>query len=260
MNDHNQITHTQSSGLSDIVQPSSLRRHLAILTLIAYIGQPLVATAEIIASQGAAVNNRPTVDATANGLPLVQITTPSAAGVSHNQYTTFNVDPAGAILNNAQNTALTQQAGYVTANPNLMNGAARIILNEVTSTNRSQLNGHTEVAGQQAEVIIANPNGITCNGCGFINTSRGILTTGTPVIGAGGSLDAFRVTRGDIQIGTAGLNGSNITQLDLITRSVQVNGDLWANDLNIITGSNQVDYTTLGVQIIQRPWHLPKAN
>lgn len=251
MNDHNQITHTYSTSLSDIVQPSPLRRHLAILTLIAYIGQPLVATAEIIASQGAAANNRPTVDATANGLPLVQIATPSAAGVSHNQYTTFNVDPAGVILNNAQNTALTQQAGYVTANPNLVNGAARVILNEVTSTNRSQLNGYTEVAGQQAEVIIANPNGISCNGCGFINTSRGILTTGTPVIGAGGSLDAFRVTSGDIQIGTAGLNATNLTQLDLITRSVQVNGELWANNLNVITGSNQVDYTTLGVQIIQ---------
>ncbi|MHB1117843.1 hemagglutinin repeat-containing protein [Sideroxydans sp.] len=125
-----------------------------------------------------------------------------------------------------------------------------MILNEVTSTNRSQLNGYTEVAGQRAEVIIANPNGITCNGCGFINTSRGVLTTGTPVMGAGGSLDAYRVTGGDIQIGASGLNGSNLDQLDLISRSLKVNGEIWANNLNAITGLNQVNHTDLGVQLI----------
>jgi len=240
-----------TASVHDIVQSSRLRRHIAILTMIAYIGQPIAATAEIIADQAAATNNRPIVDATASGLPLVQIATPGAAGVSHNQYTQFNVDPAGLILNNSQSTVLTRQAGYVSANPNLANSAARIILNEITSTSRSQLNGYTEVAGQQAEVIIANPNGITCNGCGFINTSRGVLTTGTPVMGASGSLDAFRVTGGDIQIGTAGLNASNIDQFDLVARSVKVNGELWANNLNVITGANLADYNTLGVQVIQ---------
>jgi filamentous hemagglutinin len=241
--------HTASAH--DIVHPSRLRRHIAVITLIAYIGQPIAATAEIIADQAAAANNRPVVDTTANGLPLVQIAAPGAAGVSHNQYTQFNVDPAGLILNNSQSTVITQQAGYVSANPNLVNSAARVILNEITSTHRSQLNGYTEVAGQQAEVIIANPNGITCNGCGFINTSRGVLTTGMPVMGASGSLDAFRVTGGDIQIGTGGMNGSNLDQLDLIARSVKVNGELWASNLNVITGANLADYNTLGVQVIQ---------
>ena len=70
--------------------------------------------------------------------------------------------------------------------------------NEVTSTNPSNLRGYTEVAGSKADVIIANPNGITCNGCGFINTSRGVLTTGTPVFGGDGSPNAFRVTGGNI--------------------------------------------------------------
>ncbi|MDO8311253.1 MAG: filamentous hemagglutinin N-terminal domain-containing protein, partial [Sideroxyarcus sp.] len=231
-------------------RPSFVRRAIAWITLVAYVGQPLVVTAQVIADQAALANSRPVVDATANGLPLVQITTPSAAGVSHNQYTQFNVDPAGLILNNSQTTVQTQQAGYITANPNLAN-SARVILNEITSTNRSQLNGYTEVAGQRAEVIIANPNGITCNGCGFINTSRGVLTTGTPVMGASGSLDAFRVTDGDIQIGANGLNATNLTQLDLITRSVQVNGELWATNLNVIAGANLINYNTLGVQFIQ---------
>ncbi len=236
----------QNQDANSLVRPSPFRRSVAWITLVAYIGQPMLATAEVIT----AANNRTTVDVTANGLPLVQIATPNAAGLSHNQYTQFNVGPAGAILNNSNATVQTQQAGLVSANPNLANGSARIILNEVTSSSRSQLNGYTEVAGQQAEVIIANPNGITCNGCGFINTSRGVLTTGTPVIGSGGSLDYFRVTGGDIQIGSAGMNASNLNQLDLIARSVQVNGQLWANNLNVITGTNQVDYNNLGVQII----------
>lgn len=250
MSTRKRANNEQSLDDNALVRPSPFRRAIAWITLIAYIGQPLVVTAEVIADQAAAANNRPLVDVTANGLPLVQIAPPSAAGVSHNQYTQFNVGPEGIILNNGQTTSLTQQAGYVGANPNLVNGSARIILNEVTSTSRSQLNGYTEVAGQQAEVIIANPNGITCNGCGFINASRGVLTTGAPVMGVGGSLDYFRVTGGDIQIGSGGLNGSNTSQLDLITRSVQVNGELWANNLNVITGANQVDYNTLGVQLI----------
>ena len=240
----------QTATDSNSYHLSFLRRAVVWLTLIAYISQPIIVTAQVIAAPNAAANKRPVIDVTANGVPLVQITTPSPAGVSHNQYNQFNVDPAGVILNNSPTVVQTQQGGYVMGNPNLLGGAARIILNEVTSTNPSQLNGYTEVAGQQAEVIIANPNGISCNGCGFINTSRGMLTTGTPVMGAGGSLDALRVTGGNIQIGAAGLNASNVSQLDLIARSVQVNGQLWAANLNVIAGVNLVSYNTLGVQII----------
>ncbi|KXS32931.1 MAG: hypothetical protein AWT59_0940 [Candidatus Gallionella acididurans] len=247
---HKQVNDEQYQyGITQLRQ-SPLCPSIAWLTLIAYIGQPLIVTAQVIANQAAAPNKRPLIDTTANGIPLVQIATPNAAGVSQNQYTQFNVDPAGLILNNSQSTVLTRQAGYVAGNQNLANSAASVILNEVTSTSRSQLNGYIEVAGQQAQVIVANPNGITCNGCGFINTSRGVLTTGTPVIGTSGSLDALRVTGGDIQIGTAGLNAGNIGQIDLIARSVQVNGQLWAGNLNVITGANLVNYNTLGVQII----------
>ena len=229
---------------------SRTRRITAWLTLIFYIGQPLAATADIIADQAAAAQNRPVIDTTANGIPLVQITAPNASGLSRNVYTQYNVDPGGVILNNSATTVLTQQAGYVPGNQNMAGGTARIILNEVNSTSASQLNGYTEVAGARAEVIIANPNGISCNGCGFINTSRGVLTTGTPVFGGSGSLDAFHVIGGEISIGSAGLNASNIDQLDLISRSVKVNGELWGNNLNLITGTNHVNYANLGVQVI----------
>jgi hypothetical protein len=118
------------------------------------------------------------------------------------------------------------------------------------STNRSQLNGFIEVAGQRADVIVANPNGILVGGLGFINTSRGMLTTGTPAFGGDGSLAAFRVTRGDINVSAGGINATGTDQLDLIARSVQLNDALWANQLNVVAGSNQVNYAIPGVQVI----------
>ena len=239
----------QLNAESTLFNPA-VRRSIAWLTLLVYIGYPLAATAQVVADSAASAQKRPVIDTTANGIPLVQIATPNASGLSHNQYTQYNVDPSGLILNNSAGNVLTQQAGYVPGNQNLANGSARIILNEVTGTSASQLNGYTEVAGQKAEVIIANPNGISCNGCGFINTSRGVLTTGTPVFGGSGSLDAFHVTGGEINIGASGLNASNTDQLDLIARSVKVNGELWGNNLNLITGANQVNYANLGVQVI----------
>ncbi|MDB5991967.1 MAG: filamentous hemagglutinin protein, partial [Herbaspirillum sp.] len=227
--------------------------HLGV-AIAALFGAVTVVQAQMVADPNAG-RQRPTIDQSANGRPVVQIVAPNAAGLSHNKYQQFNVGPNGAILNNAilnnaSGTVHTQQGGFIGGNPNLVRGReARIILNEVTGGGRSRLNGYTEVAGQRAQVIIANPNGITCSGCGFINTTRGVLTTGTPVFGGDGSLAAFRVTRGDIAVD--GLNGSNTGQLDLIARSVQVNGELWADKLNVISGANQVAYADLGVLLIE---------
>ncbi|HEY4146284.1 hemagglutinin repeat-containing protein [Pinirhizobacter sp.] len=192
----------------------------------------------------------PGVDHAPNGAPVVNIKAPSGAGVSHNTYEHFNVDRQGLILNNAGKVSLTQQAGYIAGNPNITGNGARVILNEVTSTSRSHLNGFTEVAGHKAEVVIANPNGITCNGCGFINTSRGTLTTGTPVFGATGNLDAFRVTRGDIRLEGEGLNATYTDRLDLIARQVTANAKVWATELNVVAGSNLVSRDSLATTVI----------
>ncbi|MFM0389617.1 hemagglutinin repeat-containing protein [Paraburkholderia dipogonis] len=222
-------------------------RHVAFAALCALGMQPLWADAQVVAAP--ASGSRPAVGVTANGLPMVQIATPNGAGVSNNAYTTYNVGQSGLILNNSASSVQTQLGGYVTGNPNLGAGSARVIVNQVVGGNASQLLGYTEVAGQKAEVVIANPAGIYCNGCGFINTSRGVLTTGTPVFGGTGSLDAFHVTGGQIQIGTAGLNGSNVDQVDLIARSVAINGKVWAGQsLNVVAGNNDVRYRDLSVQ------------
>ncbi|MGB7192392.1 MAG: hemagglutinin repeat-containing protein [Collimonas pratensis] len=240
-----------ASGSASSASGTPLMRlvHLGV-AIAALFGGVTFVQAQIVADPNAG-NRRPTVSTTATGIPLVNIVAPNSSGLSHNQYNQFSVGAGGAILNNAPTSVQTQQAGWVPGNANLTPGnSARIILNEVTGTGRSQLNGYVEVAGQRAEVIIANPNGVSVNGGGFINTSRAVLTTGTPVLNGDGSLSGFRVTGGDIQIGANGLNGNNLDQLDLISRSVAVNGQLWANQLNVITGANQVNYADLGVQVI----------
>ncbi len=198
--------------------------------------------AQVVAAPGSGAQ----VIQTQNGLQQVNIARPNGSGVSLNTYSQFNVPNQGTILNNATAITQTQQAGYVNGNPNLLpGGSARVIVNQVTSTSPSTLQGYLEVAGPRAEVVIANPNGILVNGGGFINTSRATLTTGAPVFGGSGSLDAYRVTGGQISIQGAGLNASNVDQVDLIARAVQANAAVYANQLNVIAGANQVDRNTL---------------
>ncbi|EOY5376116.1 hemagglutinin repeat-containing protein [Cronobacter dublinensis] len=199
----------------------------------------LPAQANIVADGNAPRKQQPTVISTANGLPQVNIQKPSAAGVSRNTYSRFDVDRRGAVLNNSHKNTRTQLGGMVTANPWLGKQEARVILNEVNSRNPSQLNGFIEVAGKRADVVIANPAGITCNGCGFINASRNTLTTGTPVM-QNGQLKSFDVNGGRINIEGKGLNDTQGNYTQLIAQSVAVNAQIHAQQLNVVAGRNQV--------------------
>ncbi|WP_187639847.1 hemagglutinin repeat-containing protein [Achromobacter insolitus] len=178
-----------------------------------------------------------------NGVPVINIAPPSAGGVSNNRYTQFNVGPSGAVLNNSGGPSLTQLAGQVGGNPMLGNQHARTILNQVTAPNPSQLLGTLEVAGNRANVIVANPAGITCNGCGFLNADRATLTTGKPRVGAEGGI-GFDIAAGKIHVDGAGLNGANLSQVDLLARTLQINADVWADRLNVSAGAARVDYAS----------------
>lgn len=195
--------------------------------------------ARISSDPNAPGRERPTVVTAPNGVPMVNITTPSAAGVSRNRYSQFDVGREGVILNNARGQVQTQLGGWVQGNPWLATGSARVILNEVNGP-ASRLNGYVEVAGQRAEVIIANPAGIQVNGGGFLNASRVTLTTGTPMFSGAGALEGYRVTGGAIQIDGDGLDSSRADYTDLITRSLKVNAGIWANQLQATLGSNVV--------------------
>ena len=178
-----------------------------------------------------------------NGVPVVNIAPPSAGGVSNNRFTQFNVGPSGVVLNNSGGASQTQLAGQVAGNLMLGNRHAGTILNQVTAPNPSQLLGPLEVAGNRANVIVANPAGITCNGCGFLNADRATLTTGRPRVGPDGGI-GFDVAAGRLGIEGQGLNGMNLSQLDLIARTLEINAQIWANRLNVTAGASRVDYGT----------------
>ena len=185
------------------------------------------------------------LDRAGNGVPIVNIATPNGSGLSHNQFHDYNVGAQGVILNNATDRMQqTQLGGIILGNPNLRGAAAQTILNEVNGGSPSQLRGYTEVAGQSARVIVSNPYGISCNGCGFINTPRVTLTTGKPVLD-NGRLDRFQVDQGSVSIDGVGLDASNVDSFEIITRSAQINAQIHAKNLNIITGRNDVNADTL---------------
>ncbi|WP_234005938.1 two-partner secretion domain-containing protein, partial [Cronobacter malonaticus] len=183
------------------------------------------------------------MDKAGNGVPVVNIARPNAAGISHNQFKDYNVGKEGVILNNATGQLnKTQLGGLIQNNPNLKAGQeARGIINEVTGGSRSQLNGYTEVVGKAANVMVANPYGITCNGCGFINTPNVTLTTGKPVLDAAGNLSALEVTRGTITVEGKGLDASQSDALSIISRATEVNAAIHARDLNVTAGANRVN-------------------
>jgi filamentous hemagglutinin len=213
---------------------------LGLWVAFGWIGMTSAASAgQVVGDPNAPGNQRPTVLGAPGAAPLVNIQTPSAAGVSRNTYNRFDVDQSGVVLNNSRTNTQTQLAGAVAGNPWLATGTAKIILNEVTGPNPSALNGYIEVAGDRAQVIIANPAGISCDGCGVINATRFTLTTGTPVLN-GGALDGYRVTGGAISVGGTGLDASRADYADIITRALVANAGIWAPQLQVTLGTNQV--------------------
>ena len=189
-----------------------------------------------------------------NNVPIINVVKPNDKGLSHNKFTDFNVDKAGLVFNNVANGSYNSVlAGQIAANNNLNGTPAKIILNEVTGGNISQLAGMMEIAGIKADLIIANPNGIVGNGFGFINTNRATLTTGTPIINKN-TLRGFNVTGGTVEINGAGssypineVTGQYqyqpVSKLDIYANAAKINAELWAQDeINVIAGKNQIDY------------------
>ncbi|QEN45279.1 adhesin [Pseudomonas protegens] len=217
------------------------KRSLAFVLANMMFWQPVVAMADGIVVNGSGT----TLGQAGNGVPIVNIATPNGSGLSHNKFSDYNVGQQGVILNNATGrTQETQLGGIILGNPNLGGRAANVILNEVNGGSPSQLKGYTEVAGQSVHVIVANPYGVSCNGCGFINTPKATLTTGKPVI-ENGQVQRYQVDQGSVAIEGAGLNASNIDQFEIITRSAKINAEIQARHLAVIAGANDVDAKTL---------------
>ncbi len=233
-----------------------------IYRLLSYLVSGLLATQPLLPAVAATLTptGNTTMDKAANGVPVVNIATPNEAGISHNQFKDYNVGKEGLILNNATGKLnQTQLGGLINGNARLKAGMeAKGIINEVTGGNRSQLQGYTEVAGKAANVMVANPYGITCNGCGFINTPQATLTTGRPVLDASGNLQALDVKKGSITIEGQGLDASSSDALSIISRATEVNAAIYARDLKVVAGANRVG-TDGSVQAQQGEGIAPKV-
>ena len=145
------------------------------------------------------------------------IATPNSSGLSDNQVVSFDVNSDGTILNNSASDGTAQLGGTaVTANSNITTGSeASLILFQVTGTTVSDLDGTIEVFGTKAGLIIANPNGITCGGCGFINADRVDLVTGTYNITTG----TYSISDNDFTIDNGGLLARNVGVLNIQTNN-----------------------------------------
>ena len=203
---------------------------------------PMALANPVVPAQGAL---GPKTEEARNGMTVVNINTPNDKGLSHNQYDAFNVDHKGLILNNANRPVNTELAGYIMGNPNLVGPTANTILNEVTGTGATSMNGALEVAGNKAHVIIANPNGISVNNGTFINASSATLTTGNPIIN-NGSITGYQVQQGSITVGEKGLNASKTARTDMLAEAVQLNGKVWAQDAQVVTGKNAISVDATG--------------
>jgi len=222
------------------------RKIVSWLTFGVFVAsQSIVLAAPIMPDNNAIITERPLVQETGNQIPLVNVTAPTNGGVSMNKYDQFNVEKQGAILNNSYVTSKTELAGYVQGNSNMVNGTAKVIVNQVTSDTPTSMNGYLEVAGQKASVVVANPNGITVNGGGFLNTEHAVLTTGRPELDGAGNLQNYRVEQGKVSIEGKGLDGKSADSVSILARTIDVNAGVWANKLNTRTGKNNIDAKNL---------------
>lgn len=223
-----QPAHTSSSDTNIETNSSTLRALTALALALVIAAMPLHTIGQIIGDPKAPADQRPTILSDPQGRPLIHIQTPSTAGLSRNTYSQFDVPAQGAILNNSA------------SNPWLANGVlARTILNEVNSSLPSTINGAVIVHGAPAQVVVANPNGITINGGSFINASRATLTTGIPQL-ENGVLSGFKVRGGVINVAGGSLNNSATPYTDLLSRAVILTGKVQAQNLAITTGLQTV--------------------
>ncbi|WP_308367231.1 MULTISPECIES: hemagglutinin repeat-containing protein [unclassified Microbulbifer] len=250
--------HRITISTKDFSKPASRGMRALTLLLCLQLILPANLLAEVVVDKSAEKEKQAEVERAANGVEMVNITAANQRGVSHNKYEKFNVDASGLILNNDAGIHQSQLGGQVAGNNNLaQSGSASLILNEVTQANRSSLKGHIEISGRAAELVIANPYGITCAGCGFINTPRATLTSGVPRL-QDGQLTGFDIRSGEVAMEGSGLDASGLNNLDIWARSIKLSAPLLASDLSLIAGVNRVAYGDRQVSLLSSSGEKPQ--
>ncbi|HHA0036029.1 TPA: filamentous hemagglutinin N-terminal domain-containing protein [Yersinia enterocolitica] len=226
---------------------------LTVILSLILTQSPICYASGIVA--GGDTAHRPDISITETNIPVINIVAPSSDGVSHNQYNEFNVDGNGVIFNNsAINNKFNDEGNgslIIEGNRNLQamsdtfsvhGNPARVILNEVTGTNDSMLAGRQHIVGHSADYILANPNGIICDGCSFDpNFSQVTLVVGKPVVDDG-RLQEFNSTSNTNRMTIKNTREVDMAKiLTLITPNINANGHIRASkEVNVIVGQNKV--------------------
>ena len=221
---NNQISNAQKPSLLTIGLNFYVSLSLLLATSPALANEP-----SIIADPGA--SNRPDILKAPNETLIINITNPDSKGVSINEYSRFNTPTTGTILNNSNKNIDTKIAGQIDANYRLTKEAS-LIINKVNSAEKSSLKGNLEVAGSRADVVIANPNGISVDGLNMINSRSLTLTTGN--INKLSPKEIELISNNSIDIVGDGLNDKSSDYTNVISNAVNLNSNIHANELNII--------------------------
>jgi len=221
---NNQISNAQKPSLLTIGLNFYVSLSLLLATSPALANEP-----SIIADPGA--SNRPDILKAPNETLIINITNPDSKGVSINEYSRFNTPTTGTILNNSNKNIDTKIAGQIDANYRL-NKEASLIINKVNSAEKSSLKGNLEVAGSRADVVIANPNGISVDGLNMINSRSLTLTTGN--INKLSPKEIELISDKSIDIVGDGLNDKSSDYTNVISNAINLNSNIHANELNII--------------------------
>ena len=179
------------------------------------------------------------LDESANGVPIVNISTPNKNGISINEFSEYNIDEKGQIINNADNIGRSHLGGLINANPNLApNQAANLVILQVNGSNRSQIEGYLEaLSREKIDVILSNENGLYINNGGTINIKNFTATTGKVNL-KDGDFIGIDVEKGNIVIGPKGMDGTNANYVEIIAKTLELRGNVVTNDLKVVTGSN----------------------
>ena len=214
------------------------RKLISIVFLLIYNVQ--IFAANLVVNPNSNYNTK--LDESANGVPIVNISTPNKNGISINEFNEYNIDEKGQILNNADNIGRSHLGGLINANPNLApNQAANLIILQVNGSNRSQIEGYLEaLSRERVNVILSNENGLYINNGGTINIKNFTATTGRVNL-KDGDFIGIDVERGNIVIGPKGMDGTNANYVELIAKTLELRGNVVTNDLKVVAGSNKID-------------------
>lgn len=158
----------------------------------------------------------------------IDIAPANTHGVSYNAYDQFNVNKHGVVFNN-------REAG------------AGTIINEVLSTEKSRLRGNMHVDGKKAHLIIANPNGIACNGCSVSGADQLTLTGGKIVFSQDGELLGYHNSKNNSNIHISNTTGnafSSVNKFNVIAENITIrNSEISTPNLAMFSGYELVKYS-----------------